>query len=396
MTDGSNSAGSASARILVVDDDPLVREIAHAKLSTDGHTVCEAENGAEGWTCLNSQPFDLALIDLEMPVLDGFALIERIRADRTLRHLPVIVITSLQDESAVDRAFDAGANSFVSKPLVWPSLQRQVRYVWRAHVNERELRDAKEQAERSMRLKNSFMSVINHELRTPLTHIIGFAEVLQRETDGPLGSPAYADYVNEIVGAGRRLLGNITEVILLSRALAGEIELEEGEYEIASLLNDVLVEINPIVRSHNAEISVLQTADDFRVRCDLNLLGRCLIALLDNAVKFSPDGGTVEVDLVRAPDGAFEIHVCDRGPGMTPAQIADCYEPFVQSDMSFRRSREGIGLGLTLVRTLSELHGGELVLNSTLGAGTEAIVRLPASRVLHRTQRTPEPAKEFA
>lgn len=396
MTDGSNSAGSASARILVVDDDPLVREIAHAKLTADGHAVCEAENGAEGWTCLHSQPFDLALIDLEMPHVDGFTLIERVRADAGLCHLPVIVITSLQDEAAVDRAFDAGANSFVSKPLVWPSLQRQVRYVWRAHVNERELRDAKEQAERSVRLKNSFMSVINHELRTPLTHIIGFAEVLQRETDGPLGSPAYVDYVNEIVGAGRRLLGNITEVILLSRALAGEIELEEGEYEIASLLNDVLIEVNPTVRSHNAEISVLQTGEDFRVRCDLNLLGRCLIALLDNAVKFSPDGGTVEVNLMRGTDGGFEVHVCDHGPGMTPAQIADCYEPFVQSDMSFRRSAEGIGLGLTLVRTLSELHGGELVLDSTLGVGTEAVVRLPASRVLDITQRSAEPVQEFA
>ena len=384
MTDGGTSAGGTSARILVVDDDPLVREIAHAKLKADGHSVCEAANGAEGWTLLQAQPFDLALIDLEMPEVDGFTLIKRIRGDDALRHLPVIVITSLQDEAAVDRAFDAGANSFVSKPLVWPSLQRQVRYVWRAHINERDLRDAKEQAERSVRLKNSFMSVINHELRTPLTHIIGFAEVLQMETDGPLGSPTYVDYVNEIAGAGRRLLGNITEVILLSRALAGEIELEEGEYQFSSLLNDVLVDIDPVVRAHNAEISVEQTGEDYRVRCDLNLLGRCLIALIDNAVKFSPDGGAVRVDVERQEDGAVAIRVTDHGPGMTPAQIADCFEPFVQSDMSFRRSAEGIGLGLTLVRTLIELHGGALSLESLLGAGTRATVTLPASRVLDR------------
>lgn len=382
MTDGRTSAGGRSARILVVDDDPLVREIAQAKLTADGHSVYEAENGAEGWTLLQTQPFDLALIDLEMPQVDGFTLIARIRGDETLHHLPVIVITSLQDEAAVDRAFEAGANSFVSKPLVWPSLQRQVRYVWRAHINERELRDAKEQAERSVRLKNSFMSVINHELRTPLTHIIGFAEVLQMETDGPLGSPTYVDYVNEIAGAGRRLLGNITEVIMLSRALAGEIELEEGEYQFSSLLNDVLVDVDPVVRSHNAAISVEQTEGDYRIRCDLNLLGRCLIALIDNAVKFSPDGGTVDVGVDLRSDGAVDIRVTDHGPGMTPEQIADCFEPFVQSDMSFRRSAEGIGLGLTLVRTLIELHGGKLSLESLLGAGTRATITLPSSRVI--------------
>ena len=382
MTDGGKSAGGTSARILVVDDDPLVREIAHSKLAADGHSVCEAADGAEGWVLLQAQPFDLTLIDLEMPEVDGFTLIERIRDDEALRHIPVIVITSRQDEEAVDRAFDAGANSFVAKPLVWPSLQRQVRYVWRAHINERELRDAKEQAERAVRLKSSFMSVINHELRTPLTHIIGFAEVLQMETDGPLGSPTYVDYVNEIAGAGRRLLGNITEVILLSRALAGEIELEEGEYQIASLLNDVLVDVDPVVRSHNAEISVEQMGDDCRIRCDLNLLGRCLIALIDNAVKFSPDGGTVRVDVELTQDGTVAIRVTDHGPGMTPAQIADCFEPFVQSDMSFRRSAEGIGLGLTLVRSLIELHGGTLALESLLGAGTRATVTLPVSRVI--------------
>ncbi len=387
MSDEGDRGENPSARILVVDDDPLVREIATAKLAADGHSVVAAADGAEGWQYLTSASFDLALVDLEMPVVDGFTLIERMRSDDLMRHLPVIVITSLQDDEAVDRAFNVGANSFVSKPLVWRSLLRQVRYVWRASTVEHELRDAKNQAERSVRLKNSFMSVINHELRTPLTHIIGFAEVLQKETDGPLGSPAYMDYVEEIVGAGRSLYGKITEVILLSRGLAGEIELEQGEYPVSGLLHEVMIEIDPVVRLHGVTIELPEDAADPRIRCDIQLLGRCLTALLDNAVKFSPEGATIQVDIAGMVDGGLEISVADRGPGMTGEQIADCFEPFVQSDMSFRRSAEGIGLGLTLVRTLIELHGGKLVLRSTLGEGTRASLILPDFRVMAESRR---------
>ena len=374
------------ARILVVDDDPVLREIATAKLTGDGHTIAQAGDGAQGWERFKSETFDLALVDLEMPEVDGFTLIEWIRADETLRYLPVIVVTSRDDDEAINRAFSAGANSFVTKPVIWPSLMHQVRYVWRASMNEQELRRAKDAAESASRIKGNFMSVMNHELRTPLNHIIGFAEVLQMQPEGPLGHASYLDYVNEIANGGRRLLSTMTDMMLFARSLAGELELNEGEYQISSILTEVRETIEPVAQSKGVWLGFKGLPGEQRVVCDLKLIGRCLVGLLDNAIKFSPAGGEVTVEGHFPPAGGMDFRVIDQGPGMTEEQIAHCHEPFVQSDMSIRRSVEGIGLGLTIARTLIGLHGGELALHSGEGQGTTAVLHLPAERVLMRDQ----------
>lgn len=369
-------------RLLVVDDDPTLREIATAKLGHAGYAVTCACDGAEGWTALKARAFDLALVDLEMPEVDGYELIARIRGDDRLRHLPVVVVTTHSDEAAIDRALEAGANAFVTKPVHWPLFVQQLRYVARASDDERRLREAKEAAERLVRLKNSFLSVISHELRTPLTHIIGFAEVLQKQGAGPLGNESYLDYANEIADAGRRLYGILTEVILLSRGLSGELELKDGEYRIAAILDQVLEELGPVARLRETVLQADRQHDDCVLCCDIELFKRCLIALLDNAVKFSPGCSIVRLVVTPAPDGTIRFAVADQGPGMSAEQIAECHEPFVQSDMSLRRSAEGIGLGLTLVRTLIGLHDGELMLASGPGPGTTATLILPAHRVM--------------
>lgn len=381
-----------SARILVVDDDPTLCLLAATKLAEDGHRAEEACDGEAGWQRLKAEPFDLALIDLEMPGVDGFTLIEWIRGDPGLVHLPVIVVTSRNDNQAIDRAFGAGANSFVTKPVNWPLFLHQVRYVWRASQAERELRRAKEKAISGSRLKDNFMSVMSHELRTPLNHIIGFAEVLERQAEGPIGNEAYLSYISEIAQGGRRLLGTITDMFLFSKSLSGDLEFNEGEYQLSNIINEASEATEPAARSHGVVLSALALPSDPRIICDLELFSRCLIGVLDNAVKFSPQDATVRLEAGLLSNGALQLSVSDNGPGMSAEQIAHCHEPFVQSDMSIRRTVEGIGLGLSIARTLMERHNGSLTLESQPGAGTIARLTLPAERVI---AQTPAPANEL-
>lgn len=121
-----------NVRILVIDDDPIHCEFARVYLSTPTASVETAQNGAEGLEKLRGEPFDLVVVDLEMPVMNGFQTIHAIRSDPTLRHLPVVIVTGLEDMDSIDRAYDEGATSFVTKPVNWRLLSYQLRYVLRA------------------------------------------------------------------------------------------------------------------------------------------------------------------------------------------------------------------------------------------------------------------------
>jgi two-component system, sensor histidine kinase and response regulator len=136
-----------TAKILVADDDPLLREFASVHLSSPTTVIETVADGAAALARLTADHFDMALLDIEMPSLDGFALLEKIRAEPTLRHLPVIMLTAREDIASIDRSFKLGANSFITKPVNWRLLSYHVRYVLRASNVERELRKARRQAE---------------------------------------------------------------------------------------------------------------------------------------------------------------------------------------------------------------------------------------------------------
>jgi DNA-binding response OmpR family regulator len=151
-------AAPADLRLLFVDDDPILREFAAVHLATENSSIDTAADGEEGLARIAEQMPDLVLLDLEMPRIDGFEVLRRLRADPATEHLPVIVVTGREDTGAIDRAFDAGATSFVAKPINWRLLSYQVRYVHRTCANEAELLEervrisqARQQAEAGLR-----------------------------------------------------------------------------------------------------------------------------------------------------------------------------------------------------------------------------------------------------
>ena len=151
-TSGKEAEGSffyvldEGAKLLFADDDPILREFANVHLSTDSAEVLTAEDGEDAWEKLQANPVDLLLVDLEMPRLDGFGLVRRLRADPRFALLPVIVVTGREDVAAIDRAFQSGATSFIVKPINWRLLSYQVRFTLRAHRAEASLRAAEKRA----------------------------------------------------------------------------------------------------------------------------------------------------------------------------------------------------------------------------------------------------------
>jgi DNA-binding response OmpR family regulator len=156
-------APQSNLRLLFVDDDPILREFAAVHLATETVDIDTAADGAEGLDRIAALKPDLVLLDLEMPNLDGFEVLRRLRADPATEHLPVIVVTGREDTGAIDRAFDAGATSFVAKPINWRLLSYQVRYVHRTHVNEIDLLEERQRISLARQTADTALKAVARE-----------------------------------------------------------------------------------------------------------------------------------------------------------------------------------------------------------------------------------------
>lgn len=243
------------------------------------------------------------------------------------------------------------------------------------------LRDARDQATAASRSKSEFLANMSHELRTPLNAIIGFSEALERELFGPIGSPRYREYAEDIHDSGVHLLSLINDILDLSKIEAGHFKLHEDEAD----LNHVIGAATRIVRhrAQQANISIELSLPEPPVAlvADERALKQVLINLVSNAVKFSPDGSLVRIEAQVRPD-SLRVSVVDEGAGIAEEDIPRALTPFTQLDGSLSRAHEGTGLGLPLAKHLTELHGGRLSIESELGKGTAVHVDLPLSRIV--------------
>ncbi|MCG8558949.1 MAG: hybrid sensor histidine kinase/response regulator [Hyphomicrobiales bacterium] len=371
-------------RILVADDDPVLLELAASSLASGGYGIETARNGVEAIQKLSQHPFDIVITDLTMPEIDGFGLIEHIRLQERLQHIPVIVITTSDDYASIEHAFASGATSFVAKPINWSLFRHHVRYVMRSSRKEAELRLARNAAEAASRLKSNLLSVMTHEFRTPLHVVLGFTELFVKEADGPLGAPEYKEYAQHISDAAGQLNGILSDILLFSRAFSEKLTLQEDTYPIANLLADAVSSAKGKAAASGVTVVTAETVEpECRLVCDRSLLARALGHLIDNAIKFSPAGGRVSVSAELTSNDCLICSVKDDGCGMTAEQVGDLLKPFVQADMSRSRLYEGMGLGLTLCNYIIEAHGGRLIIHSSPGDGTTAGLIFPAQRVSH-------------
>ncbi len=254
---------------------------------------------------------------------------------------------------------------------------------------EERLRDARDVADSANRSKTEFLANMSHELRTPLNAIIGFSEALDREIYGELGNDRYKEYAQDIHSSGIHLLNIINDILDLSKIEADKFELAEEVVGIEETIDTVMRIVAP--RADQAGVKLERSVvDGLGVRCDDRAMKQILINLLSNAVKFSREKTTVRVD-VSETDTSLRIAVIDQGIGMAPEDIPEALEPFRQIDGTLTRTYEGTGLGLPLARRLTELHGGELTIESARGEGTSVFVDLPLERIdAPEDQKQPE------
>ncbi|HYM32391.1 MAG TPA: ATP-binding protein [Candidatus Cybelea sp.] len=257
-------------------------------------------------------------------------------------------------------------------------------------AGEHRLTAAVEAAEFANRSKTEFLANMSHELRTPLNAIIGFSDIMANELFGPLGVHQYGEYARDINESGQHLLAVIQDILDVAKAEAGKLDLEESEFDVSEIIASATRMVRE--RGERARLTLDEALppDLPRFFGDARKLKQIALNLLTNAVKFTPEGGRVEIAAVHRGDGGLDIIVTDTGIGIAPRDIPRALEPFVQLEAGFGRKYEGSGLGLPLCKALTELHGGRLEIVSDVGRGTAVTVAMPAERT--RDQGGPEKA----
>ncbi len=243
-----------------------------------------------------------------------------------------------------------------------------------------ELTLAIQQADAASRAKSAFLASMSHELRTPLNAVIGFGQVISMEKVGPGVAPAYRDYGKLIVESGEHLLNLISDILDLSKVEAGKMEINETDFRIAEVIVEVRRLLGDQIGNRLQTLGVESPSEEVWLRADRRRILQILINLIGNASKYSSLGGLIVLKCRLRPDGGLEILVVDEGSGMTHAEIEVALTLFGQAAAG-RSHNSGTGLGLPLARSMAELHGGQMLIESVKGRGTTIRVVLPPERV---------------
>jgi signal transduction histidine kinase len=377
-----SSADIFKASILIVDDQDANVSLLEQMLRSAGYvSVSSTKNPHEVCELHRENRYSLILLDLLMPGLDGFQVMEGLKTIETGSYLPVLVQTAQPNHKL--RALKAGAKDFISKPFDLAEVLLRVRNMIEVRLLHREVEVRREQAEarseqaESANLaKSQFLSNMSHELRTPLNGIIGFTEFLIDEKPGPL-KPKQKEYLGDVLNSARHLLQLINDVLDLAKVDAGKMELHLEIFPVHKAVEEVAAVIKGIANKKRIAVGIETGAGLDAVTLDQHKFKQVLYNLLSNAVKFSDDGGQVEVRARCLGTHEFEVQVRDAGIGIKAGNIQRLFNKFEQLDSGTARRFEGTGLGLALTKKIVEFQGGHISVESEPGKGSTFTVVLP-------------------
>jgi len=364
-----SAAEILNASILVVDDQPADVSLLVRMLRSGGHTsIASTMDPLKVCELQRKNRYCLILLDLQMPGLDGFQVMEGLKDIEKDDYLPVLVITAQPGYKL--RALQAGAKDFISKPFDLIEVQTRVRNMLEVRLLHLELKKASH-------VKDEFLATVSHELRTPLNAILGWVSMLRTKQLSPDREEKGIAVIERNASALTHLIDDLLDV---SRIVAGTLRLASEPIDLVAVAQAALDGMRPLAVAKNVQLVFSPDHPPIAtVSGDAGRLEQVLWNLLENAIKFTPEGGRIDVFIAPSNDH-MEMRVVDTGQGISPDFLPHVFDRFRQADGATTRRHTGLGLGLAIVRQLVELHNGTVhAASQGVGRGATFIVRLPIS-----------------
>jgi signal transduction histidine kinase len=385
--------------ILYIEDNTDNQRLVQRVLGARGYTVILAHDGTQGVDMARDMTPALILVDLGIPGLDGYETTTRLRSLPHLDQVPIIALTADGTAPSRERALVAGCDGYLIKPIDARRLPDQIaefiggkreeipapqaaealrshsqKLVERLEQRVRELSTTNAELKELDRLKDNFLSTLSHELRTPLTSLIGYIELLDRDTFGPL-SPQQRDALSVMRRNSETLSKQLNNLLYFQ-----ELRMRKFHLQPVKLLEKLapMLEAMRVRAVQDGLVLELVTQEIAPMLVDGDAIELMVRNLLDNAIKFNKSGGRIRFVMRDEPRRVL-LRVEDSGIGVPREALDKIFLPFFQVDNSLAGNRPGAGLGLAIIRHIAEAHGGQVTARSTLGQGSIFTVMLPRS-----------------
>ena len=373
-----------AGRLLVVDDNEDNREVLSRRLTRQGHTAFAAASGSDALALLAGQDFDVVLLDLMMPEMDGYEVLARIKADPRTQALPVIMISALDELDSVVRCIEMGAADYLPKPFNPILLRARVG----ACLREKYARDREQQIAEELqanyrrlqeleRLRDDLTHMIVHDLRTPLTSLLSGVQTVPLV--GELND-TQREMIAIVEEGGQTLLGMINDLLDVEKMEQEQVPLSLSPLAAATLIASAVSQVSLLVRESRLTLTTHTAPDVPEMQGDGDKLRRTLVNLLGNAIKFTPTEGTISVTVGLDESGrSVRFAVSDTGEGIPSEAFGRIFEKFGQVESRQRGRKMSTGLGLAFCKMAVEAHGGRIGVESAPGQGSTFYFTVPLS-----------------
>ena len=367
----SPSPDLTSPSILVVDDTPANLQMLADMLKRRGYRARPVPSGRLALQAAKADPPDLILLDINMPVMDGYEVCGELKKDPNLAAIPVIFISAYGETVDKIRAFSAGGLDYITKPFHVEEVEARVAVHLQLRRQQRELESMLARQRELEGMRDSMVHMIVHDLRAPLTAVFNYLDLVREQETGFI-SPESVQNLDLAMKASRWMVQMVNVLLDASKIESGQMHLRISECDVGDTLSDAI----DAIRSLADERNVLYHPMHVRAAIDRDAIARVIQNLVSNAVKLTPPGGDVHVSL-QSKDENLRVEVTDHGPGIAAEHHPKIFEKFGQLDTSVRQSIPSSGLGLYFCKLAVEAHGGHIGVDSEVGKGSTFWFELP-------------------